>query len=161
MVNGRNKEKNIMGFDISGINPNLNKINKEGEPIGGYFRNNVWWWRKLWSLVGAVGEDRYRAMNDIGDVCEDCIDKEHLEVLDKWHNAWEAGCMNDGHKYEGIIYDMTIEALNFALENKEHESVTQTLKLMDENYGEEYPFDWDNVKQFRDFVVNSGGFEIW
>ena len=59
-----------MGFDLSGLNPNLARpmpglppkvdrtdedwetYNKwQDENCGTYFRNNVWWWRPLWEFV--------------------------------------------------------------------------------------------------------------
>lgn len=46
---------------------------KEDNP-GGYFRNNVWWWRPLWSFVCSVCDD----FLSIGDC--------------------EAGCYNDGRR---------------------------------------------------------------
>ena len=51
----------------------LDDIVKEGNP-GRYFRNNVWWWRPLWSFV-----------------CHYCAD--FLSVADA-----EAGSFNDGRK---------------------------------------------------------------
>ena len=59
-----------MGFDLSGLNPNLTRpqpplppfperTDKDWEKYndwqeensGVYFRNNVWWWRPLWNFV--------------------------------------------------------------------------------------------------------------
>ena len=69
-----------MGFDIYGMNPQTDKpappqpsmkggewTDKEREQwdkyeewrqeAGGYFRNNVWWWRPLWKFVCGVCDD--------------------------------------------------------------------------------------------------------
>ena len=62
-----------MGFDLSGMNPNLTRQEPElpiftertdkdwekyhdwqEENCGTYFRNNVWWWRPLWNFVSSV-----------------------------------------------------------------------------------------------------------
>ena len=75
-----------MGFDLHGINPKRNtakpeilteyktdegwtdfvkleeqglkdKYFKEDDNPGGYFRNNVWWWRPLWDFVCHTCDD--------------------------------------------------------------------------------------------------------
>ena len=37
-----------MGMDVYGVKPTSER--------GGYFRNNVWWWRPLWQYCCEVGE---------------------------------------------------------------------------------------------------------
>ena len=82
-----------MGFDLSGMNPNLSNPQPELPPMtertskhweqyhewqdencGTHFRNNVWWWRPLWHFVCCSCEN---VLTD-----KDC----------------EEGCMNNGHK---------------------------------------------------------------
>ena len=82
-----------MGFDLSGMNPNLTRPEPELPPFtertsehweqyhewqeencGTYFRNNVWSWRPLWHFVTAV--------------CEDILTDKDVEM----------GSFNDGHK---------------------------------------------------------------
>ena len=65
-----------MGFDLSGLNPNVTRpqpvlppfterTNKhweeyyewQEENCGTYFRNNVWWWSPLWSYVAKTCSD--------------------------------------------------------------------------------------------------------
>ena len=60
-------------------------------------------------------------------------------------------------------------------ENEEYKKLTKEMKnwskvengriwvppIMTLPLGMLYPFDVDNVKEFRDFVKDSGGFEIW
>ena len=64
-----------MGFDLSGLNPNLARpmpglpqnadktdedweehFKWQDENCGAYFRNNVWWWKPLWQFVTASCE---------------------------------------------------------------------------------------------------------
>ena len=82
-----------MGFDLSGMNPNLTRPEPELPPFpertdkdweeyhdwqeencGTYFRNNVWWWRPLWQFVTGV--------------CEGILTEKDIE----------RGSFNDGHK---------------------------------------------------------------
>ena len=82
-----------MGFDLSGLNPNLTRPQPELPPMterteddwgtyhkwqeencGTYFRNNVWWWRPLWHFVTAT--------------CDDILTEKDMEQ----------GSWNDGHK---------------------------------------------------------------
>ena len=81
-----------MGFDLSGMNPNLTRPEPELPPFtertdadwkkfsdwqedncGVYFRNNVWWWRPLWSFVSGM--------------CADILTEKDIE----------SGSYNDGH----------------------------------------------------------------
>ena len=86
-----------MGFDLSGMNPNVSGPQPELPPMGKdwgdkekkmyseyeawqdencgvYFRNNVWWWRPLWHFVTAT--------------CDNILTEGDME----------SGSMNDGHK---------------------------------------------------------------
>ena len=82
-----------MGFDLSGLNPNLTRPEPDLPPItertsehwdeytewqeencGVYFRNNVWGWRPLWNFVAGC--------------CDDILTEKDIEH----------GCYNDGHK---------------------------------------------------------------
>tara|TARA_Y100000356_G_C11131374_1_gene220255 strand:+ start:356 stop:658 length:303 start_codon:yes stop_codon:yes gene_type:complete len=93
-----------MGFDLSGVNPQINKPESEYKYFkedsdlwmsdnkeerkkyfkemedyhesnpGVYFRNNVWWWRPLWSYVV--------------NLCEDILTEEDIQH----------GSYNDGHE---------------------------------------------------------------
>ena len=88
-----------MGFDLSGMNPNITRPQPEMPPwqtmkdwsdeekdmyadyeewqkenSGIYFRNNVWWWRPLWHFVTGV--------------CDDILTEKDIEQ----------GNWNDGHK---------------------------------------------------------------
>ena len=82
-----------MGFDLSGLNPNVSRPQPELPPMtertdddwgayhewqeencGVYFRNNVWAWRPLWNFVTGV--------------CDDILTEKDIE----------SGSWNDGHK---------------------------------------------------------------
>ena len=82
-----------MGFDLSGLNPNMTRPEPKLPPFpertdkdwekyhdwqeencGTYFRNNVWWWRPLWHFVTGA--------------CDDILTEKDMEQ----------GSCNDGHK---------------------------------------------------------------
>ena len=161
----------------------LDDIVKEGNP-GRYFRNNVWWWRPLWSFV-----------------CHYCAD--FLSVADA-----EAGSFNDGRKISKtkavkigkriseLLADGTIDKEEREYElakakadviNKEVQEKLDELKKTvkektgkdldptnypepyktewDDIYGSkswdsDYPFRKDNLENFAKFCLESGGFEI-
>ena len=149
-----------MGFDLSGMNPNLTRQEPELPPFpertdkdwekyhdwqeensGVYFRNNVWWWRPLWNFVSSV--------------CEDILTEKDIE----------SGSYNDGHKISktkagkmakrlyGLIEDNTVKKYE-ALYKEELDSLEQ------DDWDKSYPFSEDNVRQFANFCANSGGFRI-
>ena len=98
---------------------------------GKYFRNNIWWWGPLAEYVLTYAGD--------------CLDDEEKQY-------WGS---NDGQ---------------FVSEKHAVDIGNRLLKLIDEGhtktYEEDYPYDTDypfsveNVKNFADFCINCGGFEI-
>ena len=106
---------------------------------GVYFRNNCWWWRPLWDFC------RYIAP----------------EIINE--DIWLNGHHNDG---EGLD-DKEAKELGILLiksfENGKFEEF-ERLNIERNDTGEkgipEYPFDRDNVMEFADFCLQSGGFEI-
>jgi len=115
-----------MGFDLIGIESK----NEHGE----YFRNNVWWWRPLWTFICEV-------VSEIDD------------------NDAERGCFNDGYIIKGSKHKAIKEKLEKALNNPK--AYEEFITLLKKRVGKNYPFDWENVKQFKEFVDNNEGFEIW
>ena len=144
----------------------------EAENPGGYFRNNVWWWRPLWDFV-----------------CVSCGD--FLTEDD-----WKLGHENSGHRIDKETALAIAERIEFLLKVK---AVTkykeERQKKLDElpqvtchccegtgkgaHYSagkptchvcngtglvddseKQYPFDEENVKEFGIFAKHSGGFEI-
>ena len=159
------KEEKNMGFDINGLNPNKEpthtQYDKE-EPVGKYFRNNVWWWRKMWGMVGSIGEYVYRDQQGIPQDTRDSEMNQHnREELVEWRKMWQNGTYNDGQKYEGKWLTLVEDTLQYAIDNKDSKDITDFLKFLDKEIGSDYQFNWKNVEEFHEFVVNSGGFEIW
>ena len=156
-----------MGFDISGENPK----NEKGE----YFRNNVWWWRPLWTYI-----------------CINCSN-----ILDE--KDQEAGCWNNGTKIVSPKADKIAKKLQETIDNgtaakyeKEYMTNLKTMGKIDcdicagtgkrkkvpatgagkykcngcngtgktDPFAKSYPFSVENLQEFIEFVKNSGGFRI-
>ena len=190
-----------MGFDLSGLNPNLTRPQPELPPwptkdkewsakeekmfedyeewqkenSGTYFRNNVWWWRPLWHFVTAT--------------CDNLLTEKDMEK----------GSYNDGHKISktkagkiakklhSMIEDGKVKEYEkgykkhlASLEQEDCDTCDATGKRQEppttgagdvecngckgtgkrDNWSKNYPFSEDNVRQFANFCMNSGGFRI-
>ena len=111
---------------------------REANP-GVYFRNNVWWWRPLWDFC------RYIAPELINDDL-------HIDG----HNNGGSGLNDEEAKELGVL-------LIKSFENGKYEEF-ERLNFERNDTGEkgipEYPFDRDNVMEFAEFSMQSGGFKI-
>ena len=149
-----------MGFDLSGMNPNLTRQEPELPPFpertdkdwekytdwqeencGTYFRNNVWWWRPLWNFVSST--------------CESILTE----------NDIKGGSYNDGHAISKTKADRIARRLFKLIRNGDVKSYESAYKkhldsLHEDNWDKSYPFSEDNVRQFANFCANSGGFRI-
>lgn len=155
-----------MGMDVYGINP----VSEVGE----YFRNNVWWWRPLWNYCldkypEVAGKVEYGHSND-GDGL-DAQDSYKLGLLLK--QDIESGVVHkyDLH-YKEYVSSLPKQICNMCKGNKiysyedfdgndqERECTTCDNDGKIDSFESFYPFSVDNVKQFSDFCIDSGGFRI-
>ena len=103
---------------------------------GIYFRNNCWYWRPLWDFCYNVAPEL------ISD------------------DLWADGHHNSGDGLNGedakLLGEKLLKAVSdgFAKKFKEHHEELEK----DEEY--KYPFDIENVVDFAEFCIESGGFEI-
>ena len=172
-----------MGFDISGVNPKMNKndyplldkydysnfdswddrndaMEKDNEKEkyweqyeqsqidnpGMYFRNNVWWWRPLWTFVS--------------ENCDDILTDEDIEH----------GCYNNNHEINEKKAKKIAERLYMLIEDKTvadyelaYEEYRKNKKESDdkkESFMGNYPFCQENIAKFAKFCEESGGFVI-
>ena len=149
-----------MGFDLSGMNPNLTRPEPELPPMaemkrehwklyddwqeencGIYFRNNVWGWKPLWHFVTMV--------------CDNILTEKDIEN----------GSFNDGHKISKTKANKIAKRLFKLIESgqvKEYEKVFKAEQdsLGKDDWNKHYPFSEDNVRKFANFCANSGGFRI-
>ena len=113
----------------------------EKENVGYYFRNNVWWWRPLWDYVYQLNDD----------------------ILTE--EDYEHGHFNDSHEITEEQCEVICKRLTEALDNGEAEEYKNSYDAFVNSLGKDdvngnYSFDLDNVKEFRNFVRESGGFQI-
>ena len=158
-INLKEKENN-MGFDLSGMNPNMSSPQPELPPFtertdkhwaeyhewqdencGVYFRNNVWSWRPLWHYVSSV--------------CGNILTDKDIG----------SGTYNDGHRICKTKANRIASRLFKLIRMgnvKAYESAyrKQQQSLSEDDWDRSYPFSEDNVRQFANFCLNSGGFEI-
>ena len=116
------------------------------ENPGMYFRNNVWWWRPLWSFV-----------------CQSCDDFLSEEDMDAGnyndHKAiTESKAKKISKRLESLLKDGTVK--KFEKEYSEHVDELRESKDKDKKFHSQYPFDVENVKRFATFCEQSGGFVI-
>ena len=179
-----------MGFDLSGMNPNMTRPQPELPPFpertdkdwekyhdwqeencGTYFRNNVWWWRPLWLFVTGV--------------CDDILTE----------NDCQEGTMNNCHRISKTKADRIAKRLHRMIEDgsvkeyeegyKEHLASLEQVSCdtcdgsgmrndevvqgkcngcngtgKKDDWAKSYPFEEENVRKFANFCANSGGFRI-
>ena len=122
-----------MGFDIIGIKAKSEK--------GEYFRNNVWYWRPLWTYI-----------------CNECDDILTIKQA-------EGGCFNDGVKISKAKAEKIAKRLNERLNDGSidlHKAgYDGHVEESNEEWPKNYPFTVENVCKFIDFCEQSGGFEIY
>jgi hypothetical protein len=140
-----------MGYDLMGCNAK----NEKGES----FRNNIWWWRQLWTYT-----------------CIHCSKTLNEKDID-------AGCWNDGKKIvnpkadkiaknlqetiddgTALTYEKEIKnlmKLAKAHNKKLSKKLTFEQRFKETDHNENYPFSVKNLKEFIEFCKNSGGFNIY
>lgn len=185
-----------MGFDIYGLEPIKNtekpkilerewkELSKEEKDLyweeeekyekenpGIYFRNNVWFWRPLWTYICII--------------CEKVMTEKEME----------AGYSNSGYEISKSTIDNMVNKLmlEIALENhiryeEKYKADQEKLPLVDctlcngtgqrndehlqgecngcegegkrKSWETSYPFDHKNVEEFTAFLIESGGIKI-
>jgi len=176
-----------MGFDLYGVNPDggiktfpedfKNKkamdeyFKWQQETEGAYFRNNVWWWRPLWTYVAKVchdilnEEDIENGFSNSGHLIDkDKSERVGLRLLHLYEQGkskeYEVAYMKELNelplikcdlcKGTGVRKDMKVNNGCNKCSGKGKVQQWQTM----------YPFEADNVKEFSRFCLKSGGFEI-
>ena len=154
-----------MGFDVFGKEP----VNETGT----YFRNNIWWWRPLWSYVfanvEAVSEEDYfegshnsgheinkekaqRIATSLKQKIESGEMEEFIEAYKKHFDELpdEPCDICDGSGLRNLFDSNDVANCNVC-------KGTGKIKHFDSNY----PMDLGNMKDFAAFCESSGGFEIY
>ena len=151
-----------MGMDISGVNP--------VSETGSYFRNNCWWWRPLWSYCyhvapNVIDEDTYvgGGYND-GTGLNDAASRALAVILkNKIANGHTKIWKEERDLYLEALPDENCGVCNN--NNRGHKKKKDCYacdgKGTSPSWEKSYPFDVKNVNNFANFLIDSGGFEIW
>lgn len=171
-----------MGMDVVGVNPKSEK--------GEYFRNNVWWWHPLWTYCENTHSDltskvEYGHSND-GDGLDDDDSRElGLRLLMDIERGTTAEYEQE---YRNYLASLPLEKCDFCdgtgirtdevgVENgmATQELDEATAILLGRTHGTcnacrgqgqttswdtNYPFSIDNVREFAEFLLDCGGFQI-
>lgn len=173
-----------MGMDVYGKNPTSER--------GGYFRNNVWYWRPLWDYVCQVGAEiideelaEYGHYNDGAGLEEDGATElarvlaEELEsgrtaIYERKNNEYLASLPREACQWCNATGIRTDEVgIQYGMPERELEPEVQILTGRThgscnacrgvgtvESFEANYPFTTDNVREFAQFLADSGGFSI-
>lgn len=141
------------------------------ETPGIYFRNNVWWWRPLWQYIIDISGNLLTPTQRHGGFENSCVEiPEHITRAISRRLSHEISSGN--HKKYEREYRKSISEL--PLEDCEHCETTGQRdwgegqkdcnacdgKGQRESWEASYPFDVENVENFRIFLEQSGGIQI-
>jgi hypothetical protein len=201
-----------MGFDLYGTNPKIKAGTKKPKEIdyrnateeereeyfkavdeyentnkGVYFRNNVWWWRKLadyimehtkcvdendfdkWQENGGHEVDDETA-NQIANQLEHLIKTGHAEKYKEEIDNEIKQAEEHNNKVQKLLDELRSEVAKIVGDEKaEKLAPAEYPEPLNKKWWEitnktdyraNYPFSIDNVKEFIEFARNSGGFRI-
>ena len=141
----------------------------ENSNPGVYFRNNCWWWRPLWNYCYAIADDI---------ISEELFESGHsnsgaglndkdAKILGKrlLQQIREGRTIKYQASYEQYLNDLPDNVCSRCNGNNKGHNKMKDCKLCNgtgksTNFNKHYPFDVDNVKEFAEFCIESGGFEI-
>ena len=172
-----------MGYDLYGNRP------IEDKEIGSYFRANVWWWRPIWNFCETECDDiltdkdieggHYNNGHTISKTKSIRIAKRIYKLIDKGYIKE----LDDSYKKAKEVSDAKNKIIDTKLDelskkaNKGIPKLNKESFLVPRDYPKElyneyeelsltkcwvgsYPFDGKFLKEFADFCINSGGFDI-
>ena len=125
------------------------EMGRRDSETGGYFRANVWWWRRIWIFT-----------------CNVCDD-----VMDTWQI--DAGDSNSGVEIDEETCAKMLPLMKEAVKDGSAMEYQKTVKeyietapkkengmYEDDHWMANYPFDVKYFQEFITFVERSGGFTI-
>lgn len=146
-----------MGMDVYGLNPKSEK--------GEYFRNNIWFWRPLWDYCLAKYPDIAGKVKDGHSNVGDGLDQKDAELLaEKLLEDIKSG---DVAEYSRIRKQaMELLPLETCTDCGGIGKIDEDNCKICDGIGEippwisHYGFSEENMKDFQEFLQESGGFEI-
>jgi hypothetical protein len=170
-----------MGMDVYGKAPKSER--------GEYFRNNVWWWRPLWDYVITVAPDLTEGVNghyndgdglnaegaeklsqilmiSLSDGTCEAYEKRYYEEMAELPNdpciiCQSTGIRTDAVGQEGGQPTKELPEDKAIILGRTHGWCNGCDGLgWRPNWQTSYPFKQQNVREFAEFLAESGGFEI-
>jgi len=146
-----------MGFDLSGVSPKTEK--------GEYFRNNVWWWRPLWNycleekLITQEDFDR-GSYNDGYLINEEQATRIGIRLM---HLVGQGKTKKYEKDYKEYLKSMPKVKCKYCKGTGKRDDIKCNAceNGLAEPWEKSYPFNTENVEEFAQFCINSGGFQIW
>lgn len=142
-----------MGMDVYGKKPH----DKKGE----YFRNNIWWWHPLWDYCEQVAPEIALKVTEAhynsGDGLN-AVDARQLAF--KLHEELVSGRTKEAETVFKQVIE-SVEPVPCPRDLESHDSCSAcsgTGKVKDPITF--YHFEEENVKEFQEFLMTCGGFEI-
>ena len=141
----------------------------ENSNPGVYFRNNCWWWRPLWNYCYMIADDI---------ISEELFENGHSNsgagLNDKdarllgnrlLQQIREGKTIEYQAVYQQYLDDLPDDVCTFCNGNNRGKNKMKDCTRCNgtgksTNFNKHYPFDVDNVKEFAEFCIESGGFEI-
>ena len=125
------------------------EMSKRDSETGGYFRANVWWWRRVWEFTCKI--------------CEDVMTEDDMNAGDS-NSGIEIDaetCANMLPLMKKAIEDgSAMEYQKAVIEYIESAPKDEHGMYEDEHWMANYPFNVEFFKEFTTFVERSGGFTI-
>ena len=150
-----------MGFDVYALNP---KTDKDSHI---YFRANVWYWRPLWSFVEEICEDDLSDFDkEAGHYNDGSKIPNELSIIigTKLKESLKNGQF-DKFREEHEKYKKTVPKDNCLICHRNSLTPNPTcIKCEGTGFTDNiicaYQTDLELTKEFSDFCLNAGGFEI-
>ena len=136
---------------------------------GHYFRNNCWWWRPLWNYCYHIADDiiSEKLFNSGHSNSGAGLDDKGAKLLGNrlLQQIREGKTIEYQAQYQQYLDDLPDDNClrcnnNNHGHNKKKECKNCNKTGKSTNFNKHYPFDIDNVKEFAEFCIQSGGFEI-
>ena len=156
-----------MGFDLYAVKP----INDSEE--AGYFRNNVWWWRPLWNYIyeeKLINDEQYEQGGYNNGFIINKLQAQRMGIKLK-HLVSQGKVKEYAEEYKKECDDLPDEPCPHCEttgKREWEEGGKKVLKTCNACHGKGskrpwatcYPFSIDNVEEFANFCIASGGFSI-
>lgn len=150
-----------MGMDVYGKSATSEK--------GAYFRNNCWWWRPLWDYCQSVSfvaqqvkDGHYNSGGGLNAEDAKLLAETLFAEIDAGRTlAYE-------QEYRAQLAALPLEECDLCHgTGTRHDAIVQGEcngcegKGQRRHWATHYPFEVENVREFAEFLQDSGGFEIW